>query len=193
MFPNANRLMGAVHPRACGERSSQKLLRINPDSRFKERTEKLPALRGLSGQRLRCSHFGLRHHSNQAKAVEVDWYAPILANGIERKSGIIRCRPGDNRIAIFDVSTHLRPDHLPYPATIVTDVTRQPGPPAAIPPSGHATVVARPRRSLRALENHYTIHDARHRQTARDLESRSAGLLPALPAREDRRRPAHLR
>ena len=93
----------AVHPRACGERSrlciqcdlefgSSPRLRgtlfpeppvIQSRFTFQRTYRKLPAFRRRSGQRLRCSHLSLRHHGNQAKAVEVNWYAPTFADGIE--------------------------------------------------------------------------------------------------------------
>src|SRR5690606_5401542 len=63
-----------------------------------------------------------RRKLNQAESVQVDGNSAVCAAGFEAESGVVRCRPGDDRIAVLNGAGDLFPDHFAGAARIVADV-----------------------------------------------------------------------
>ena len=83
----------AVHPRAGGERSSQKRLIPHAFHDVKERTDVPGSFGSGCGTTLRCKCY-------QIEAVEIHGHATVAAARIEAQPRVGRRRPGDHGVAV---------------------------------------------------------------------------------------------
>ena len=88
-------------------------------------SKKLPAATpfGIGGWR---EFHRLRMESYKAHPIEVDRHAAMGAAGVELKAAVIRGRPRDDPVAVFDIGTYLLPDHLSHTPSVGADINARP-------------------------------------------------------------------
>src|SRR6185437_17117608 len=63
---------------------------------------------------------------HQTHAIQIDRNSPVGPAGVEFEPGFVRCRPGNDGVALLDISDHLAPDHLSHPPPVGADIHTRP-------------------------------------------------------------------
>ena len=120
----------SVHPRVCGEHSSQNDLNSKHYFAVKETTNQATPILPSSARSWKCRCSGakvdgkghFRPKGNKTQAIKINRDPAVLATGVKFKPRVVGCCPRNNCVAVFNIGTDLPPYHLTHTSPITANI-----------------------------------------------------------------------